>query len=96
MENFNNIPHAKVADAAKAMKKAKDGKFLSGGHTLIPALKQGLAAPTDLIDLSALKNTGIKVGKSVAIQAGTTHAEVAGSKDLKKAIPGREWLAAYA
>ena len=51
MENFNYVRPAKVADAVKAMKKAKDGKFMSGGQTLIPTLKQGLAAPTDIIDL---------------------------------------------
>ena len=57
-------------------------------------MKQGLAAPTDIIDLSGLKNAGVKVGaKSVTIRAGTTHAEVAGSKDLKKAIPGLAKLA---
>lgn len=94
MENFNYHRPAKVADAVKAMKKAKDGKFMSGGQTLIPTLKQGLAEPTDIIDLSGLKNTGVKVGgKSVTIAAGTTHADVAGDKDLKKAIPGLAKLA---
>ncbi len=94
MENFNYVRPAKVADAVKAMKKAKDGKFMAGGHTLIPTLKQGLASPTDIIDLGGLKNTGIKIGaKSVVIQAGTTHAEVAASKELKKAIPGLAALA---
>jgi carbon-monoxide dehydrogenase medium subunit len=94
MENFNYVRPAKVADAVKAMKKAKDGKFLSGGMTLIPTMKQGLASPSDIIDLSGIKNSGVKVGaKSVTIQAGTTHAEVAGNKDLKKAIPGLASLA---
>ncbi|MFO1120982.1 MAG: xanthine dehydrogenase family protein subunit M [Hyphomicrobiales bacterium] len=94
MENFNYVRPAKVADAVKAMKKAKDGKYLSGGMTLIPTLKQGLASPTDLVDLGGIKNAGIKAGaKSVTIGAGTTHAEVAGSKDLKKAIPGLAKLA---
>ena len=94
MENFNYHRPAKVADAVKLMKKAKDGKFLSGGHTLVPTMKQGLAAPTDIIDLGGLKNAGVKVGaKSVVIGAGTTHAEVAGDKGLKKAIPGLSALA---
>lgn len=94
MENFIYHRPAKVADAVKAMKKAKDGKFMSGGMTLIPTMKQGLAEPTDIVDLSGLKNAGIKVGaKSVTIAAGATHAEVAGDKDLKKAIPGLAKLA---
>jgi aerobic carbon-monoxide dehydrogenase medium subunit len=94
MENFNYHRPAKVADAVKLMKKAKDGKFLSGGHTLVPTMKQGLAEPSDIIDLSGLGNTGIKVGaKSVVIKAGTTHADVASDKALKKAIPGLAALA---
>ncbi len=94
MENFNYHRPAKVADAVKLMKKAKDGKFLSGGHTLVPTMKQGLATPSDIVDLSGLGNVGVKVGaKSVVIKAGTTHAEVAADKALKKAIPGLSALA---
>lgn len=94
MENFNYHRPAKVADAVKLMKKAKDGKFLGGGHTLVPTMKQGLASPSDIIDLGGLKSTGIKVtAKSVVISAGTTHAEVAADKALKKAIPGLSALA---
>ncbi len=94
MENFAYHRPAKVADAVKLMKKAKDGKFLSGGHTLVPTMKQGLASPSDVIDLSGLGNSGIKVGaKSVVVKAGTTHAEVAADKGLKKAIPGLAALA---
>jgi carbon-monoxide dehydrogenase medium subunit len=93
MESFNYHRPSKLGDAVKAMKKAKDGKFLAGGHTLIPAMKQGLAAPSDLIDLSGLENSGIKTGKTAVIKAGTTHADVAANKDLKKAIPGLAKLA---
>jgi aerobic carbon-monoxide dehydrogenase medium subunit len=94
MENFNYHRPASVADAVNAMKGASDGKFLSGGMTLIPTMKQGLAAPSDIIDLGGLKNTGISVsGGTVTIKAGTTHAEVAGNADLQKAIPGLAKLA---
>jgi len=94
MENFNYVRPAKVADAVKAMKKAKDGKFMSGGMTLLPTMKQGLAAPSDIIDLGGLKNLGVKVGaKSATVAGGTVHADVAGNKDLKKAIPGLAALA---
>lgn len=94
MENFAYHRPAKVADAVKLMKKAKDGKFMSGGHTLVPTMKQGLAAPSDIIDLTGLKNGGIKVtAKSVVIGGTTTHADVAGDKALKKAIPGLSALA---
>ena len=89
MENFNYHRPATTSAAAAMLKKAKDGKYMGGGHTLLPTMKQGLASPTDIIDLTAIKNfSGIKVSKSmVSIKAGTTHMEVASSKDVKKAIP---------
>lgn len=94
MENFTYHRPAKVADAVKLMKKAKDGKYLSGGMTLIPTMKQGLAAPTDIIDLGGVKNAGVAVSaKSVTVKAGTVHAAVASDKAARKAIPALAELA---
>ena len=94
MENFDYHRPAKLADAEKIIAKKKDGTLMSGGMTLIPTMKQGLAAPTDVVDLSGLDNTGIKVQKTkVTIKAGTTHAEVASNRELKKAIPALAALA---
>jgi aerobic carbon-monoxide dehydrogenase medium subunit len=89
MENFNYHRPATTTAAAAMMKKGKEAKYMAGGHTLLPTMKQGLAAPTDIIDLTAIKNfSGIKVSKTmVTIKAGTTHQEVAMSKEIKKAIP---------
>jgi carbon-monoxide dehydrogenase medium subunit len=88
MENFEYHRPSKLADAVKLIKAKKDGKLMSGGMTLIPTMKQGLATPSDIIDLTGLKNSGVKVTKTkVTIMAGTTHAEVAENKDLKKALP---------
>ncbi len=93
MENFGYHRPAKPADAVR-LSKTKGAKLLSGGMTLLPTMKQGLASPSHLIDLAGLKNTGVKASaKSVVIKAGTTHAEVAGDKALKKAIPGLASLA---
>ena len=89
MYAFNYHRAKSVAEALKLYKKAKDAKFLAGGHTLIPTLKQRLASPSDLIDLNgiaALK--GIKATKAaVVVGALTPHAEVATSVAVKKAIP---------
>lgn len=94
MENFEYHRPSKLADAVKLIKAKKDGKLMSGGMTLIPTMKQGLATPSDIIDLTGLKNTGVKVTKTkVTIMAGTTHAEVAENKDLKKALPALAALA---
>jgi aerobic carbon-monoxide dehydrogenase medium subunit len=89
MENFNYHRPASTAAAAALLKKSKDGRYLGGGHTLIPTMKQGLATARDLIDLTAIKGfSGIKVSKTaVVINAGTTHMEVATSSAVKKAIP---------
>jgi carbon-monoxide dehydrogenase medium subunit len=75
--------------AIKALQKAKDGKFLAGGMSLVPTLKFRLAQVSDLIDLGGLKQlSGIKKQKNVVvIGAMTTHAEVASSKDVAKTIP---------
>src|SRR6185295_14483844 len=70
-------------------------KFLSGGMTLIPAMKTRLAAPSDLVDLAhidALKGITVS-GDAVTIGAGTTHAEVAGNEELKKTAPAVAFLA---
>src|SRR5204862_7718256 len=51
--------------------------------------KLRLTSPSDLIDLGTIKElSGIKVaGSSIEIGAMTRHAEVAGSSEVKKAIP---------
>ncbi len=81
---------ASTEDAAKLMGAAADGKFVSGGQTLIPTMKQRLAAPSDLIDLrhiAAMKGITIN-GNQVTIGAATTHAEVAASKELRAVCAG--------
>lgn len=84
----------KLSEAEKLIARNKDGALLSGGQTLLATMKQHLAAPSDLIDLTGLDNTGIKVMKTkVTIKAGTTHADVAKNRDLKKAIPALAALA---
>ena len=96
MYSVNYHRASSVADAAKLAKKG-DAKFLSGGMTLIPAMKTRLASPSDLVDLAhigALK--GIKVsGKTVTIGAATTHAEVAADEKLNKAVPAVGYLAGH-
>lgn len=74
-----------------------EAKYLSGGMTLIPAMKTRLAAPSDLIDLTHIAEMkGIKVaGGSVTIGAATTHFDVANNPELKKACPALCHLAAH-
>ncbi|WP_439814147.1 FAD binding domain-containing protein [Zavarzinia sp. CC-PAN008] len=84
-----------VADAVSLLGDKSDPKVLSGGMTLIPTLKQRLAAPSDLVDLGAIADLkGISVsGNTVKIGAMTTHATVAASAEVAKAIPALAKLA---
>ncbi|MEJ8476240.1 FAD binding domain-containing protein [Roseibium algae] len=84
-----------AADAAAMMAKAEDGKFLGGGQTLIPTMKQRLAAPSDLIDLGGVADMkGISSeGGAIRIGGGTTHYDVATSDLVKGSIPGLATLA---
>ncbi|GAA0770869.1 xanthine dehydrogenase family protein subunit M [Roseibium denhamense] len=84
-----------IAEAAELMAKAEDGKLLGGGQTLLPTMKQRLAAPSDLVDVTKIgEMNGIcEDGDGVAIGAATTHAEVAASDLVKQKIPGLASLA---
>ena len=89
--NFHSVKNVKEA------KKLSSGKsaFLAGGMTTIPAMKLRLASYSDIIDIKNIKDlSGIKVSsKSLRIGATTKHAEVAASKEVKKAISSLAHLA---
>lgn len=85
-----------VADAVKLQSSSGEAKYLSGGMTLIPTMKQRLAAPPELVDLRHVAEMkGISVnGNRVRIGAGTTHHEVSTSAELKAVCPAICHLAA--
>ena len=94
MYQFNYRKASSVEQAANLQANAEDGVYLAGGMTLIPTLKQRLAAPSDVIDVGGLDDLrGIDVGATVRIGALTTHAEVAASADVRGAIPALSDLA---
>jgi aerobic carbon-monoxide dehydrogenase medium subunit len=95
MYNFEYQKPRSVADAAKAIGSAEDGKLLAGGMTLIPTLKQRLAKPSDLVDLGSIAELrGIKKeGNAVVVGAMTKHVEVATSDVVRGAIRALAQLA---
>ena len=95
MYEFNYQRPASLDAATKAATAADDGRYLAGGMTLIPTMKQRLASPSDLIDLSAIAElSGIRRdGDTLVIGATTTHAEVAASEEVRSAIPALAALA---
>jgi aerobic carbon-monoxide dehydrogenase medium subunit len=84
-----------VDEAAALFAKGSEPKYLAGGHTLIPVMKQRLASPSDVIDIGRIKDlVGIDVSSdAVTIKAATTHYDVADSAAVQKAIPALAHLA---
>ncbi len=95
MYQFDYHRPATLADAAKLFAGASDPKFMSGGQTLIPTLKQRLASPSDVIDLGWISELkGVKLdGRTLVIGAGTTHHDVHASDVVARAIPALAFLA---
>jgi carbon-monoxide dehydrogenase medium subunit len=93
MYSFDYQRPADRAAAAAALK--GDARFLAGGQSLIQALKLRLSQSETLVDLGGIADLkGIKVdGSSVTIGAMTTHATVARSAEVQKAIPALAELA---
>ncbi len=95
MYQFNYQKAGSQDDAVSAAGSADDPKFLAGGMTLIPTLKQRLAQPSDLIDLSGIDGmAGISDdGDSITIGAMTRHVDVANSDVVQSKIPALAHLA---
>jgi len=95
MYEFNYHKASSIEDAKKLQSAGEEGKFMSGGMTLLPTLKMRLARPSDVVDLAGISDlAGIEVtGDSVTIKAMTRHAAVAASPEVQKAIPALAKLA---
>jgi aerobic carbon-monoxide dehydrogenase medium subunit len=83
-----------VADAVKLLADP-DARPISGGQTLLPALKHRLNKPTAVVDLSAIAELkGVRrEGDKIVVGAMAKHAEVADSPEVKAAIPALAMLA---
>ena len=96
MYDFAYHKPSTVADAVKLLADP-DAKAVSGGHTLIPALKHRLNKPSALVDLSGIAELkGIRrQGNAIVIGALTRPVEVANSAEVKAAIPALAYLASH-
>lgn len=95
MNEFGFHRPASLKEALALLAGAQDARALAGGQSLLPTMKLGLAAPSDLVDLSAITELrGISVGQGgLRIGALVTHAEVAASAEVREAIPALARLA---
>lgn len=95
MYNFTYHRASDVDQAKSLVSGGDDATYLAGGMTLLPTMKQRLAAPSDLVDLAGITALdGIsRDGDNVVINAMTTHAAVATSSVVNEAIPALAGLA---
>jgi aerobic carbon-monoxide dehydrogenase medium subunit len=83
-----------IDEAVAMFAKGSEPKYLAGGHTLIPVMKQRLAGPSDVIDLAKIKELiGVEVtGDTLIVKAATTYYDIMQSADVRKAIPAITYL----
>ena len=90
MYEFKYHRPATVRQAANLLVKNEDAKVIAGGHTLVPVMKQRLASPPHLVDLSHIEGLdAIEMkGRSLVIGATAKHAAVATSADRRRSHSG--------
>ena len=84
-----------LRDASDLFAQLDNATFMSGGHTLLPSMKQGFTAPDHLIDLSQVPDNAQISFESgyLTIGAMARHVEVATSAIVQNAIPALAGLA---
>lgn len=97
MYDFAYHKPSSVADAVKLLSADPDARPISGGQTLLPALKHRLNRPTSLVDLTGISELkGIRrEGDKITVGALTRHVEVENNPDVKSAIPALAWMAGH-
>ncbi|MBT4590213.1 MAG: xanthine dehydrogenase family protein subunit M [Rhodospirillaceae bacterium] len=95
MYDFEYQRATSVEDATAKYGAAEDARFLAGGMTLVPVLKQRLDQPSDVVDLGDLDDMrGIsEEGGAIVIKAMTTHHDVNTSDLVNNKIPALAALA---
>lgn len=86
---------ASLEEAIAILQEHPEARPLSGGMTLVPTLKQRLAAPSHLVDLARLpelQGIGFDAGV-LRIGAASRHAQVAASELVRREIPALATLA---
>jgi carbon-monoxide dehydrogenase medium subunit len=87
---FDYVAPTSLDEAIKLLAESGgDAKIIAGGHSLLPAMKLRLAQPAKLIDLRKVPGLNeIKVdANGTTIGAMVTHADVARSAEIQRALP---------
>ncbi len=96
MYEFTYRKSESVDEAVLIFGAASDPKYLAGGMTMLPTMKQRLASPDVLIDLNGIVTLKAieKQNDKLVIGALATHAQVAASSVVRENIPALANLAA--
>ena len=95
MYNFVYEKANTLEEVEKILNENEESKILAGGQTLIPTMKQRLASPSTLIDISGINELNFinDNGDTITIGATTTHNEVLSSEIVQSKIPSLAALA---
>ena len=95
MYNFLYEKPNTIEEVEKILNENEDSKILAGGQTLIPTMKQRLASPSTLIDISDINELKFinDNGDTITVGATCTHNEVLSSEIIKSKIPSLAALA---
>src|SRR5688500_16370927 len=95
MYPFEYYRATSVDEASKLLLQADGARPLAGGMSLLPAMKHRLSGPPRVVDIGALEALRFVKApdKRITIGAMTTHAVVAASPDVARAIPALARLA---
>ncbi|MDG2033726.1 MAG: xanthine dehydrogenase family protein subunit M [Rhodospirillales bacterium] len=95
MYDFSYSRASSQDEAVSKHGSSDDARYLAGGMTLIPVLKQRLDQPSDVVDLGNLEDMrGItEDGSAIVVKAMTTHHQVHSSDLVNSKIPALADLA---
>lgn len=95
MRDFRYHRPATLEEAAALLAADEEALPLAGGQTLLPTMKQGLSAPSALVDLHGIPglDTIAVAGGALVLGAMARHADVAASATVRAALPGLARLA---
>ena len=89
MYNFVYEKVNSVEEVEKILNEDVESKILAGGQTLIPTMKQRLASPSTLIDISGIDELKFVKDNDSSIEIGsmTTHYDVSSSDIVLNKLP---------
>lgn len=95
MYNFTWHHPGTLETVQQLLRQAEDGTVIAGGMTLLATLKQRLASPSDLVDLSGVSGLSEIEDEGAALRIGAMapHAEVAAHPQVQQRCPALAALA---